>query len=174
MGEAVEVMMGVTQIGHKADEGGVGTVRMGRRVVEDIGGSIRWGLSDKDDAGRAFSEDSACFDDCCFAEGGRDGSIGGGRSMFSAAFLDSCRAKSEACHHSRNLSAKILVGRSIFSELNNRGSMLLAMFLGEKMDPPSPGRAGPTFLGAVAISIALWSASPNLRIREPINHMKGE
>ena len=75
--------------------------------------------------------------------------------MFSAAFLDSCRAKSEACHHSRNLSAKILVGRRIFSELNKRGSMLLAMFLGEKIDPPSPGRAGPTFLGAVAISIAL-------------------
>ena len=41
MGEAVGVMMGVTQIGHKADEGGVGTVRMGSSVVEDIGGSIR-------------------------------------------------------------------------------------------------------------------------------------
>lgn len=36
--------------------------------------------------------------------------IGGGRSKPSAAFLDSCLAKSLACHHSRNLSAKIEVG----------------------------------------------------------------
>lgn len=148
------VTMGVTQMGHNVDDGGKGTVRIGRRVVEDIGGSMRCGWSDRDDVGRAFSEDSPCFEGC-FADGGNEGNIGGGRSMFSAAFLDSCRAKSEACHHSRNLSAKILVGRRIFSELNKRGSMLLAMFLGEKMDPPSPGRAGPTFLGAVAISIAL-------------------
>lgn len=161
-------------MGQSADEGGEATVNIGRRVVEDIGGSMRWVLSDDDDVGRGFSEPSVCLDPCCLAEGGSEGSIGGGSSMFSAAFRDNCRAKSEACHHSRNLRAKMLVGSRILSELNNRGCTLLARFLGEKMDPPSPGRAGPMFLGAVASSIALWSASPSLRILEPMSHMKGE
>lgn len=35
------VTMGVTQMGHNVDDGGKGTVRIGRRVVEDIGGSMR-------------------------------------------------------------------------------------------------------------------------------------
>ena len=38
--------------------------------------------------------------------------MGGGNSRFSAALRDNWRAKSDACHHSRNLSAKILVGNS--------------------------------------------------------------
>src|ERR1700753_1184942 len=41
---------------------------------------------------------------------------GGGNSNPSAALRDSCRAKSDACHHSRNLRAKIDVGSSILSE----------------------------------------------------------
>lgn len=36
---------------------------------------------------------------------------GGGSSSPSVALWLSCRAKSDACHHSRNLSAKMLVGR---------------------------------------------------------------
>lgn len=36
---------------------------------------------------------------------------GGGRSSPSVALRLSCRAKSEACHHSRNFRAKMLVGR---------------------------------------------------------------
>lgn len=145
------MVIGVTQIGHSVDEGGVGTVRMGRSVIEEIGGFMVCAFSEDAVDGRCFSSDSASF---LFAAGGREGNIGGGRSMFSAAFLDNCRAKSEACHHSKNLSAKMLVGKRIFSELRSRGVTLRAIFLGEKIEPPSPGRAGPTFLGAVASSIA--------------------
>ena len=164
MGEAVGVVIGATQMGQRFEVGGLGTVRMGRRVMEDIGGLV----------GCGFSIDPVCFEEGCVEEDGREGSMGGGRSIFSAAFLDSCLAKSEACHHSRNLRAKMLVGRSMRSELSSLGCTLLAMFRGEKMEPPSPGRAGPTFRGAMASSIALWSAAPSLRIRVPINHMKGE
>ena len=146
--------IGVTQIGHSADEGGVGTVRIGRRVVEDMTGSMRGCFSDDEDVGRAFWEASR-LTEISFEDGGKEGSIGGGNSMFSAALRDNWRAKSEACHHSRNLSAKILVGSRILSELSNRGVTLIAMFLGEKIEPPSPGLAGPIFLGAVASSIAL-------------------
>ena len=46
---------------------------------------------------------------------------GGGRSSPSAAFFDSWRAKSEACHHSRNLSAKMEVGRRILRLDSRRG-----------------------------------------------------
>lgn len=166
--------MGVTQIGHSADDGGEGTVNMGRRVIEEIGGSMRWVLSEDEEVGRGFSKASVGLDGCCLAEGGREGSIGGGRSIFSAAFRDNCRAKSEACHHSRNLRAKMLVGSNIFNELKSRGCTLRTRFLGESIDPPSPGRAGPTFLGAVASSMALWSASPKRRILVPISHMNGE
>lgn len=143
--------MAFRQIGQRVEDGGVGTVRMGRRVVEDIIGSIRCCFSEDAVEGRCFSLVSTSF---LFVAGGREGNIGGGSSMFSAAFLDSCLAKSEACHHSRNFSAKMLVGRRIFSELNSLGCTLLAMFLGENMEPPSPGRAGPTFLGAVVCSMA--------------------
>lgn len=52
---------------------------------------------------------------------GRPEIIGGGRSRPSAAFRDSWRAKSEACHHSRNLSAKILVGSSTLRPDNSLG-----------------------------------------------------
>lgn len=143
--------IGVTQIGQSVDDGGVGTVRIGRSVVDEMIGSMCFCLSDDAVDGRCFSFESTSFG---FDAGGNEGSIGGGRSMFSAAFLDNCLAKSEACHHSKNLSAKMLVGSRIFNELSNRGCMLLAKFLGVNIDPPSPGRAGPTFLGAVAISIA--------------------
>ena len=164
-------MIVVTQMGHSVEEGGVGTVRMGSKVVEDIGGLMCCCFSEDAVEGRCFSFGSISFR---IAAGGKDGNIGGGRSMFSAAFLDNCLAKSEACHHSRNLSAKILVGSSIFSELNSLGCTLLARFLGEKMDPPSPGLAGPTFLGAVASLIAAWSAAPSLLMRVPIIQRNGE
>lgn len=138
-------------MGQSVDEGGVGTVRMGRSVLDEIGGLTGCGFSENAVDARCFSSDPISF---CFETGSSDGSIGGGSSTFSAAFLDSCLAKSEACHHSRNLSAKILVGSRIFSELSNLGCTLLAIFLGENMEPPSPGRAGPTLLGAVASSMA--------------------
>lgn len=150
-------MIGVTQIGHKCEEGGEGTVRIGSKEVDDMIGSMCDDLSDVD-VYCPFSKAAAFCAANCLADGGSEGRMGGGSSMFSAAFLDSWRAKSEACHHSRNLSAKILVGNRIFSELNSRGCTVRARFLGENIEPPSPGRAGPTFLGAVRSSMAAWSA----------------
>lgn len=47
--------------------------------------------------------------------------IGGGRSSPSVAFRDNCLAKSEACHHSRNLRANMEVGRSSRRLDNKRG-----------------------------------------------------
>lgn len=47
--------------------------------------------------------------------------IGGERSRPSAALRESWRAKSEACHHSRNLSAKMDVGRRILRLERRRG-----------------------------------------------------
>ena len=55
------------------------------------------------------------------AGAGRPEIMGGGRSRLSAALRESWRAKSEACHHSRNLSAKMEVGRRIFRLDSNRG-----------------------------------------------------
>lgn len=46
---------------------------------------------------------------------------GGGRSRSSTVLRDSCLAKSEACHHSRNLRANIEVGRRILRLESNRG-----------------------------------------------------
>lgn len=83
------VVMGVIHIGQRCDEGGVGTVRMGRRVVEDIGGSTRCGLESDAAVDRAFSEASACCEGARLLEGGREGNMGGGRSIFSAALRDS-------------------------------------------------------------------------------------
>lgn len=150
--------MGFPQMGQRCDVDGVGTgtVRIGRRVVDEIGGSERIDFWEAGLDGRFVSFSSllcALFDR--FGRGRRFGSMGGGSSIFSAAFLESCRAKSEACHHSRNLSANILVGSSIRRLDNNRGYTVLAIFLGLKIEPPSPGLAGPNFEGCVAISIAL-------------------
>lgn len=167
-------MIDLTQMGQSCDEGGEGTVSIGRRVKDDIGGSMPCALSAADDGFCAFSDASLCLEVICFADGGSDGRMGGGRSMFSAAFLDSWRAKSDACHHSRNFRANMLVGNRILRELNNRGCMVRTRLRGERREPPSPGRAGPALRGAVASAMALWSASPSLRILEPIAHMKGE
>lgn len=46
---------------------------------------------------------------------------GGGSSRPSAALRESWRAKSEACHHSRNFSAKMEVGRSTLRLERRRG-----------------------------------------------------
>lgn len=152
--------MFVPQMGQRCEVAGVGggTVRMGSRVADDMGGSIRFALSADDEFGRfdpEFESLSSAFD-AGFVFGRRFGSTGGGSSMFSAAFRDSCRAKSDACHHSRNLRANIEVGSSILRDDSKRGYTLLAMFLGVNIDPPSPGLADPTpGFGCVASSIAL-------------------
>ena len=53
--------------------------------------------------------------------GGKPEMTGGGMSRPSVAFLESCRAKSEACHHSRNLRANIEVGKRILRLERRRG-----------------------------------------------------
>ena len=64
--------------------------------------------------------------------------MAGGNSIPSAAFLDSCLAKSDACHHSKNFNAKILVGRSIFRLPSTLGpsTLGLIMLVIPKLGPP--------------------------------------
>ena len=143
-------------MGQRCDvpEAGAGTVRIGRRDDEEIGGSISEALSEDEDEGRFIVGSGFSGVESCFlmkrvdVDVGRElGTIGGGNSMFSAAFCESCRAKSEACHHSKNFSAKMLVGSNILRLASNLGYTLLAIFLGLNIEPPSPGLADPTFLG---------------------------
>lgn len=67
--------------------------------------------------------------------------IGGGRSSPSAALRDNCLAKSEACHHSRNLRANMEVGRRSRRLENKRGYMTEAKVMGFQMLFVCPGRA---------------------------------
>ena len=64
---------------------------------------------------------------------------GGGNSIPSAAFLDNCLAKSEACHHSKNFRANMLVGSKIFKLLSNLGPIKrgLKMDVKPKLLPPA-------------------------------------
>ena len=58
--------------------------------------------------------------------------MGGGRSRPSAAFRESCRAKSDACHHSKNFRAKMDVGRRILRLESKRGMIAVARVCGLK------------------------------------------
>ena len=82
----------------------------------------------------------------------RPETIGGGSSRPSAAFLDSCLAKSLACHHSKNFSAKILVGRRSFRLANSRVFNMRAIIAGLKMLLLCPGRAPGPAPGAARCS----------------------
>src|SRR5690242_20457360 len=165
--------MGEMQMGQWREEAGRGTVRMGRREEAEMGGS---GIVDLGVFSSVEGDLEVCFVAAAVAvaDGGKEGSTGGGSSMFSAALRDSWRAKSEACHHSRNLRAKMEVGRRIFRLLSRRGWTARARLRGLNMLPPSPGRAGPRGLGAVRASMAAWSAAPRRRMRVPMIHRKGE
>ena len=127
---------------------GAGTVWIGRNVVEDMGGPGLVGLEGRGDADVGGDDGWGCEDgaerdtvlvvvDRCDEEeagafgfpdvgnggglSGRPEMTGGGKSRPSAAFLESWRAKSDACHHSRNFKAKIDVGRSILRLERSRG-----------------------------------------------------
>ena len=107
--------------------------------------------------------------------GGKPEMTGGGKSSPSVAFFDSCRAKSDACHHSRNFSANIDAGRRSFRLDSSFGYMTEVKVAGLKMLDPWPGRAPARGVrGSAARAIARWSASPSRRIRIPISHRKGE
>jgi len=109
-----------------------------------------------------------------FVEAGSPEMIGGGSSKPSFAFLDICRAKSDACHHSRNLRAKIDVGSRIFRLDSSRGYTVCVIVLGLKMEVVWPGRAPGAGFGWVARAIALLSAAFMRLILVPINHRNGE
>lgn len=143
---------------------GPGTVRIGRPEIEEMGGGFLtacW-VSVGEDGGEGIVEG------CCevgperetvfvgrsgrrfsFVEVAYEGvfltgmpdTIGGGRSSPSAAFRDNCLAKSEACHHSRNLSAKIDVGRRRRRLESKRGYMSEVKVIGFQMLLVWPGRA---------------------------------
>ena len=73
--------------------------------------------------------------------GGRPEITGGGRSRPSAAFRDSCLAKSLACHHSKNFRAKMLVGKRNLKLDNNFGYSTRPIVAGFKILLFCPGRA---------------------------------
>lgn len=84
---------------------------MGRYDVEETGGDfLDCFLAESS----AWSFEGWVFD-------GRPEMTGGGRSRPSAALAVSCLEKSEACHHSRNLRAKMDVGRRMRSDDSRRG-----------------------------------------------------
>lgn len=179
-------------MGQRVEREGMGRVRMGRKVVEEIrgvglgasagegieltgwgGGRTVWGGEEREtvlgcwvvgwevvDGGKSFLEGD-----------GRPDMTGGGRSSPSAALRESWRAKSEACHHSRNLSAKMEVGRRILRLERRRGRIVVANVRGLKMLEVCgrPGRElADGVIGRDARAIARWSVSPRRRIRVPI------
>lgn len=97
-------------------DGGV-TVRIGSRDEAAIGG---FGGTIEADNTFSASVDADGFGFENVVEVSPD-ITGGGSSMPSVALRDSCRAKSDACHHSRNLSANIEVGRRRRSEDSSLG-----------------------------------------------------
>jgi len=73
-----------------------------------VGSSEALSSGEVGDAVSGFDEDAGL--EGVVAEGVYE-MIGGGSSNPSVAFLDNCLAKSLACHHSKNLRAKIDAGR---------------------------------------------------------------
>lgn len=180
-------MIGFTQMGHIDDVEvvGRGTVRMGSPVDMDMGALkpaflVREG-EDGDDVGLpSFAPGGVegrfarlTLEVCFSAERRGDGEegdaagflagserpamTGGGSSRPSAAFRDSWRAKSDACHHSRNLRAKIEVGRRMRrldrslgrrTVVNVRGFQMLLLWPGREAGLPAAG------FGFVTASIA--------------------
>ena len=111
------VVIGDVQMGQREELGGGGTVRIGRRVEAAIGGFC--GMVEVDEAFSALDDaDGLGLEKVVEV---RPDVTGGGSSIPSAALRDSCRAKSDACHHSRNLSAKMEAGRTTRSEDSSFG-----------------------------------------------------
>lgn len=98
-------------------------MKMGRYEVAEMGGWMRVRAGGVDlSADLRVGDDGCCCCCCCFSAAAAaalrfsDGGVipaatGAGRSRTSVALRASCREKSLACHHSRNLRAKIDAGR---------------------------------------------------------------
>ena len=108
-------------MGHKDESAEIagGTVKIGRRDVPDMGGDV---VTTLPLALSSTEKESGCPE-----------MIGGGSSSPSDAFRESCLAKSEACHHSRNFSANIEVGRRILKEESKLGTAIRVNVRGLKM-----------------------------------------
>ena len=113
------------------DMGGLGFESFEGRVDVDVGGDDFWVCGEGEERDTVLVVADRCDDDAGafgFSDVGNGGGLsgrpemtGGGKLRPSAAFLESCRAKSDACHHSRNFKAKIAVGRSILRLERSRG-----------------------------------------------------
>lgn len=116
-------------MGHKDESAGVagGTVKIGRRDVEDMGGDAVTKLAFSSTVRGAFVSEEGD------RRAGSPEMTGGGSSSPSDAFRESCRAKSEACHHSRNFRANIEVGSSILREESKCGTAIRVNVRGLKM-----------------------------------------
>ena len=185
----VGVGAGTVWIGRSVvdDMGGLGLVGLEGRVDVDVGGDDGWACGDGEERDTVLvvvdrcDEDAAAFGSSDLGSGGglvgRPEMTGGGRWRPSAAFLESWRAKSEACHHSRNFKAKMDVGKSILRLARRRGYTTDAKVLGLKILDAWPGRApGRGVLSEAwpAKAMARWSASLSRRMRVPISQRKGE
>ena len=141
-GEGLGVRMGVSSIEGLAFEVGWMGVKLG--VVEERETVLSTETPGADD-GLVLGEDET--DGFDFEVGyGRPDMMGGGRLRPSVAFRDSCLAKSEACHHSRNLRANMEVGSRIFKLEKRFGTIVVAKIRGLKILVVWPGRA-PGLLG---------------------------
>lgn len=67
---------------------------------------------------------------------------GGGSSIDAAVLAESCLAKSDACHHSRNLRKNMEVGRRIFSESRTGGRTRRVRAVAERRDEGVSGELG--------------------------------
>ena len=113
------------------DMGGVGLVGLEGRFDADVGGDDGWACEAGEERDTVLVVVDRCGNEAVafsFSAVGNGGGLvgrpeitGGGKSRPSAAFLESWRAKSDACHHSRNLRAKIDVGRSVLRLERSRG-----------------------------------------------------
>lgn len=149
--------VGVSEhMGQTPDVSGVGleTVYIGNSVVLEIGGSsIGSGA-------RIFSFSElvsrpSLFSNCFAAGAGNPVMTGGGSSRPSFALRDSCLAKSDACHHSKNFKAKIDVGSNIFNEPANQGPVTCVKIRLLKIELVWPGRAAVVGAACVANAMAL-------------------
>lgn len=131
---------------------GGGEVGRGGRGVEVEGGDAFAGLDAREERATVLVGGDGCGAEALFLVSdererwdwttlGSPEITGGGRSRPSAAFLESCRAKSEACHHSKNLRAKRDVGRRTLRLERSRGKMILANTVGLNMLDVCPGLA---------------------------------
>lgn len=140
------------QMGHDPDVSvvGAGTVKIGRSVVDEIGGD-GFTLSGADFEDADFSASLMVF---LGAAPRRPAIIGGGSSRPSAAFRDSCLAKSDACHHSRNFRAKMDVGSKNCNDPSSLGPTTCVNVRLLNMLLDCPGRAAAIAFGAVAAAMA--------------------